>query len=90
MSSTATFALRAESIAKGANVCGHTRKRTLESARRLDAYSALKEGSRRVFGRRRRKRAFQQSNFWDNAGIAIFVVVSLIGLWFLMTSVIKW
>jgi CDR ABC transporter len=43
-----------------------------------------------MLGKRRRKSAFQQSNFWDNAGIIVLSLVGFLALWFLMTSVIKW
>lgn len=43
-----------------------------------------------MFGRRRKKSAFQQSNFWDNAGIVVLGVVGFVVLWFLMTSLLQW
>jgi hypothetical protein len=38
----------------------------------------------------RRKIAFQQSNFWENAGMFVFALAGLAFLWFLMTNVINW
>ena len=43
-----------------------------------------------MFGKRRRKSAFQQNYFWDNAGIIVLGVVSFVALWFMITSVLRW
>lgn len=43
-----------------------------------------------MLGRRKRKSAFQQSDFWDNIGIAVFAAVALYAVWYVMTTVLKW
>jgi hypothetical protein len=43
-----------------------------------------------MLGKRRRKSAFQQSNFWDNVGIVLLGAIGFVTLWYLMNSVIHW
>jgi len=38
----------------------------------------------------RRKTAFNESHFWENVRMFVFVVAGLFGLWYMMTNVISW
>jgi hypothetical protein len=38
----------------------------------------------------RRKTAFNESHFWENVRMFVFVVAGLVGLWYMMTNVISW
>jgi hypothetical protein len=38
----------------------------------------------------RRKTAFNESHFWENLRMFLFVVAGLVGLWYMMTNVISW
>jgi hypothetical protein len=38
----------------------------------------------------RKKTAFNESHFWENVGIFVFVVAGLAGLWYLVNDVITW
>ncbi len=38
----------------------------------------------------RRKTAFNQSHFWENIGLFLFVVAGLVGLWYVINNVLSW
>jgi hypothetical protein len=38
----------------------------------------------------RRKSAFNEGHFWENIGLFVFLVAGMIGLWYVMTTVISW
>ena len=38
----------------------------------------------------RKKSAFNESHFWENVGMFVFVLAGLVGLWYMMTNVIAW
>jgi hypothetical protein len=38
----------------------------------------------------RRKTAFNEGHFWENIGMFLFVVAGMIGLWYIMSTVMNW
>ncbi len=38
----------------------------------------------------RKKVAFHESHFFENVGLFIFALGALVGLWYLMTTVVNW
>ena len=63
------------------------RKSVCFSSTRASGYVGTPSGSRLTM---RKKTAFNESHFWENIGMFVFVVAGLVALWYVMSNILTW